>query len=143
VNSFQQENALLAIRPVIGDGKESEIVWKYEKGVPECPSLLYDGNRIYMVKNGGMITCLDAKTGALKYQERLGAGGPYYASMVCGDGKVYTCSRRGVVTVFTAGDTFNVLARNDLGERIMATPAIVDNKLYVRTENHIWAFGSD
>jgi len=141
LNSFQQENALLAIKPTSGEGEESTIVWKYEKGVPECPSLLYDGDCLYMVKNGGMITCLDAATGELKYQGRLGAGGPYYASMVSGDGKVYACSRRGIVSVFEQGDELKVLASNDLKDRIMATPAIVDGTLYIRSENYLRAFG--
>ena len=87
-----------------------------------------------MVKNGGMISCLGSKTGELKYQSRLGAGGPYYASLITGDGKVFAASRCGVVAVFETGDKLKVLARNDLKERIMATPAIVGGKIYVRTE---------
>jgi outer membrane protein assembly factor BamB len=141
LNSFKQENALMAVKPGVKEGEETKVVWKHEKGVPECPSpLLYNG-RIYMVKNGGMISCLDSKTGELKYQDRLGAGGPYYASLITGDGKIFAASRRGVVTVFEAGDKLNVLARNDLKERIMATPAILDGKLYIRTENNLYAFG--
>jgi outer membrane protein assembly factor BamB len=58
-----------------------------------------------------------------------------------GDEKIYVSSARGVVTVFEPGDTLNVLARNDLKERIMATPAIVDGKIYVRTEKNLYAFG--
>ena len=67
--------------------------------------------------------------------------GDYYASPVAGDGKIYVASQRGVVAVLRAGDTLDVLARNDLGEPILATPAIVDGKLYVRTEGHLYAFG--
>jgi outer membrane protein assembly factor BamB len=139
LNSFEQENALLAVRPT---GDQGEVVWRHHTGVPECPSLLYHDGLVYMVKNGGMVTCLDAKTGELKYQDKLGAGGPYYASPVVGDGKIYTASTRGVVTVFEAGDDFKILAKNDLKERIMATPAIFGGKLYVRTENHLYAFGT-
>jgi outer membrane protein assembly factor BamB len=141
LDSFQQENALLAVKPGAESGEETKVVWRHEKGVPECPSLLYYRDRIYMVKNGGIISCLDAETGELKYQESLGSGGPYYASLVVSDGKIYASSRRGVVTVFEAGDALNVLARNDLKERIMATPAVVDGKLYVRTDKSIMAFG--
>lgn len=74
---------------------------------------------------------------------RPGAGGPYYASPVVGDGKIYASSARGVVTVFEAGDTLEILAKNDLKERIMATPAIVDGTLYVRTEEALYAFGAN
>jgi hypothetical protein len=140
LNSFQQENALMAILP--GDGKkETKVVWKHSYGVPECPSPLYYKGRIYMVKNGGIVSCLNAKTGKLMYQDKLRSGGPYYSSPVVGDGKIYVSSRRGVVTVFEPGDTLNVLARNNLKERIMATPAIVEGKLYVRTEKNLYAFG--
>jgi len=137
INTFPYENALMAVKP----DTSAEIVWRVEKGIPEIPSPLYYHNKVYMVKNGGMVTCVDAKTGEVKYRDRLGAGGPYYASPVGGDGKIYTASIRGVVTVFSAGDELNVLARNKLGERIGATPALVDGKIYIRTDKHIYVFG--
>jgi outer membrane protein assembly factor BamB len=140
LNSFEQENALMALRP--GDSEtETEVVWKHFYGVPECPSPLYYEGRVYMVKNGGIVSCLDAKTGELKYQDKLRSGGPYYSSPVFGDGKIYIASARGIVTVFEPGDSLNVLARNELKERIMATPAIVDGKIYIRTEKNLYAFG--
>jgi hypothetical protein len=60
---------------------------------------------------------------------------------VVGDGKIYAASARGVVAVFRAGEELDVMARNDLGERIMATPAIVDGRIFVRTEKNLCAFG--
>lgn len=142
VDGFAQENALLAIRP--GNAETpAEIAWKHERGVPECPSpLLYDG-RVYMLKNGGMATCLDARTGKLHYEERTGARGPIYASPVAGDGKVYTATARGELCVLAAGDELEVLSLTDLGERIMATPALLEGKVYVRTEEHLYAFGAE
>ena len=140
LDSFEQHNALLAIRPSNGE-KETEIIWKHAYGLPECPSPLYYQGRIYLVKNGGIVSCLDAKTGELKYQDKLRSGGPYYSSPVVGDGKIYVGSARGVVTVFETGDDLKVLARNDLKDRIMATPAIVDGKLYIRIEKNLYAFG--
>ena len=94
-----------------------------------------------MVKNGGIISCLVAGTGELKYQDKLRAGGPYYSSPVVGDGKIYIASARGVVSVFEPGDDLNILAHNEIKERIMATPAIIDGKIYLRTENNLYAFG--
>jgi outer membrane protein assembly factor BamB len=141
VDSFPQMNALVAVKPPVEPGDPPEIVWKHEKGVPEVPSPLFFDHRVYLVKNGGLVTCLESKTGKLLYRGRLGAGGPYYASPVAGDGKVYAASRRGIVTVFKAGDALQVLSRNDLGERIWATPALVDGKVYVRTGKHLHAFG--
>jgi len=142
VDSFPQENAIMAVKPPDKNGTVAEIVWKHETGVPEVPSPLYYNQRIYSVKNGGMITCLDGKTGEEKYRSRLGAGGPYYASLVAGDGKVFASSVRGVVTVFEAGDQLKILAHNDLKERISATPALLNGKIYVRTDKHLYAFGN-
>ena len=142
LDTFEHANALVAIRPGEGEGGEAQIAWQHPRGVPECPSPLYYEGRVYLVKNGGMVTCLDAETGELKYQGRLDSRGPCYSSPVAGDGKIYTASARGVVTVFEAADTLKVLARNDLGERIMATPALLDGKVYVRTEEKLYAFGT-
>ena len=124
-----------------GDVTKTHISWRETRGVPEVPSPLCYDNRLYLVKNGGILSCRDGQTGRLIYQQRLGAGGGYYASPIAGDGKIYTASDGGVVVVIKAGDRFQVLARNDLDEPIMATPAFADGKLYVRTEQHLYAFG--
>lgn len=93
------------------------------------------------MKNGGLLTCLEARTGRAFYQEeRLGALGDYYASPVAADGRVYLASQRGVVTIVTAGDTLNILGQSDFGEVIQATPAIVGDVLYLRTAGHLYAF---
>jgi outer membrane protein assembly factor BamB len=103
--------------------------------------LFYRGH-VYLVKDGGMISCFGAVTGKPVYeQERIGALGNYQASPVAADGRIYLASVNGVITVLAAGDKPDVLARADLRERLVATPAIVDSKLYVRTANHLWAFG--
>lgn len=141
LDSFEQENALLAVRPGAYDGAETKVEWRHSYGVPECPSPLYYNGLLYLVKNGGIVSCLEAKTGGLKYQQKLGAGGPFYSSPVVGDGKIYAASARGVVAVFQVGEELNVIARNNLGERIMATPAIVDGRLFIRTEKSLFAFG--
>ena len=88
-----------------------------------------------------MSPCLDAKTGKVHYRERIDSRGPYYASPVGGDGKVYVASARGVVTVLQAGTELARLSQTDLGERVMATPALVEGKVYVRTERSLMAFG--
>ena len=141
VGGFKHENALLAIRPGDGGDRKPKIAWKQRSGVPECPSPLYFDGRVYIVKNGGIVSCMDAKSGERHYMRRLGSGGPSYASPVVGNGKIYASSARGVVTVFGAGDSLRILAKHDLQERIMATLAIVDGKLYVRTEEALYAFG--
>lgn len=127
-----------------GDLTPSHLAWKNKKGVASVSSPLFYRGRVYVVQDGGRVTCIEAKEGRKLFeQERLGAVGEYYASPIAADGKVFFCSTRGTISVVAAGDTFKVLARNEIGERLMATPAIMDNKLYVRSANHLFAFGSD
>ena len=138
------ENVLLAIRPGgRGDISHTHVAWQFRKGLPYVPSpLVYDG-RVYFVKDGGMLTALDIKTGQPYYvQERLGAAGSYYASPVAADGRLYLASVPGKVTVVKAGGAKpEILHQADFGERILATPAIVGDVLYLRTETRLWAFG--
>ena len=141
LGSFKHKNALVAIRPGDGDERPAEIVWQYPHGVPECPSPLYHAGHVYLVKNGGLATCLDAKTGEARWQARLGARGPRYSSPVVAGDRIFACSARGTVTVYRGRDKLEVLASHDLGERIMATPAIVGAVLYVRTAKRLYAFG--
>jgi outer membrane protein assembly factor BamB len=89
-----------------------------------------------------MVTSYVSDTGAVVLdRQRLGALGQYVASPVAADGRIYAASHTGTIVVFRAADTLDVLARNDLGESITATPAIADDTIYVRTERHLWAFG--
>ena len=137
----KRESSLVAIRPVgQKDIGKDQIVWKEKRSLPEVPSPLFYQGRLYLVKDGGMISCLDAKTGSVVYRKRLGATGIYYASPVAGGNRVYAASRDGVVVVIQADDKGEVLAKNDLGEAIVASPALVDGKLYVRTEGRLFAF---
>jgi outer membrane protein assembly factor BamB len=140
VDGFEQANGLIAVRPPASAADSAEIAWKEPRGVPECPSPLYHDGRVYLIKNGGLVSCLEAATGARRYLERLEAGGPYYASPVVANDRIYVASARGVITVFAAGDTLEVLASNDLGERILSTPALVEGCIYVRTEHHLLSF---
>jgi outer membrane protein assembly factor BamB len=88
-----------------------------------------------------MVTCLKAATGEPVYeQERLGSPGSYYSSLVAANGVIYACSVNGVVTSFRAGDKCEVISKNELKERISATPAIADDTLYLRTDKHLYAF---
>ena len=135
-------NTLMAIRPGgSGDISKSHIVWQAKRGVPEVPSPLYYQGRIYMIRNGGVVTCLYAKTGKELYSPgRLSPGGMYYASPVAGDGKIYVAADAGFVIVLKDGDRFDILAENDLGEPMSATPALADGTLYVRTARRLFAF---
>ena len=125
-----------------GDVTESHVIWRDARGAPEVPSPLFYQNRVYYVKNGGIAFCRVAEDGSVVFMRRLGPSSNFYASPVAGGGKIYCASESGVVVVLRANVSRRVLlSHNDLGERIMATPALVDGKLYVRTVDHLWAFG--
>jgi outer membrane protein assembly factor BamB len=106
------------------------------------PSPLLYQKRIYLIRDGGMLTCFDSETGRLIFdRKRVGAVGQYCASPVAADGHIYVESVAGVVTVIKAGDQYEALAANDLHEGILATPAVAEDKIYFRTARHLWAFG--
>lgn len=136
------QHGIMAIKPGgKGDSTATNIAWKETRGVPEIPAPLEFMDQVYAVTNGGIVTALEARTGKLAYRARLGAGGGYFSSPVAAGGKVYFSSADGVISVVAPGGQLNVLARNDLGEPIFATPAMVDNTIYVRTAGHLYAFG--
>jgi outer membrane protein assembly factor BamB len=115
--------------------------WRQTRGLPYVPTPLPLNDRLYLVRNGGLASCLDATTGAFRFQEeRLGAVGDYYASPIAAKGKVLAISQPGTAVVFRASDTLEVLARNPLGEEVLATPAIGGDTLYVRTRSTLFAF---
>ncbi|HWN93870.1 MAG TPA: PQQ-binding-like beta-propeller repeat protein [Methylomirabilota bacterium] len=134
---------IFALRaPGTGDVTSTHVAWKKNRGAATVPSPLYYRGRLYLIQDGGRLTCYRAKTGeALYEQERLEADGQYWASPIAANGKIYFASTRGNIAVIEAADTLNVLARNKIVERITATPAIADDKFYVRAANHLWAFG--
>lgn len=136
-----REHGLTAIEPGgQGNVSDSHVAWQETKAVPETGSPVVFDNRVYMVKNGGIVSCMNAERGELAYRKRLGATGTYYSSPIVIGGNIYVASGEGVIVVFKSGDQFEVLARNDLGEEIKATPAAADGVLYVRTAAHLYAF---
>ena len=141
VDGFPQENALIALKPGSAAGSDPTVAWRWNKGVPECPSPLFHNGRVWIVADGGLLNCLKAATGEVEFSTKLEAGGPYYASPVWGDGKIYLASARGVITVISDGDRPEVLSLNDLKERVMATPALANGRIFVRTADALYAFG--
>jgi len=125
-----------------GDVTLSGLVWCEREHVPHVTSPLYYRDKVYMIKSGGILSCFRADSGDLLYSQRIGAAGAYFASPVAVHGKIYFASRNGIITVIADGEELHVLARNDLDEVIAATPAFVDNKIYVRTDTNLYAFGN-
>jgi outer membrane protein assembly factor BamB len=133
---------LEAIRPgAKGDGRKTHLAWEIQRGVPEVPCMLYRNGRLFLLRDGGIITCLNAKTGAAIFQGRIGALGQYIASPIAAGDKIVVASTTGVVSVIQIDDRLKVLASNDFAQPIFATPAIADNTLYLRTEEALFAVG--
>lgn len=138
------ENSLRAYRlGGQGDLTEGNFLWKNARSLPNVPSPLFYRGVLYTLKEGGIMTSFDPKTGQILKQARLrGAPGEYYSSPVAADGKIYAISEEGKVAVVQAGAQWELLGVNELNDGCKATPAIADGKLYVRTYNTIYCFGS-
>jgi outer membrane protein assembly factor BamB len=140
--SFTNKVGVRAIRlSGKGDISLSNFIWGNSELPPHIPSPLYYNGHVYTIRDGGLLSCFNAKDGKAFYREKLNTTGSYFASPVAASGRVYLASRSGIVTVIEAGDNLRILAKNNLGEIITATPAMVDNKIYLRTDKALYAFG--
>lgn len=125
-----------------GDMTDTNILWRYYKSLPNVPSPLLYRNVLYLMKEGGILTALDAATGAVLKQGRIkGAVDFYYSSPVAADGKIYTASQSGQVAVIKAGSDWEILALNEMDDEVYATPAPLDRRLYLRTKSALYCFG--
>lgn len=130
----------MAIRPGgRGDVTGTHIVWEAQTGAPYISSLVHDAGLLYMATDVGGVTVVDAKTGERVWQQRI--EGIFSASPVAGDGKIYFASETGETIVMKSGRTPEVIARNDIGERLMASPAISNGQIFLRTDNQLFAIG--
>jgi len=142
--AMESENGMLAIKlGGSGDMTATAVRWRYQRGIPQLPSPLLYERALYMVNDaGGVVTILNPETGALILQGRLKVPSDrYYASPVAGDGKIYISSESGKVVVLPPGGGLDALAVNDLQDNIYATPALVDQRIYIRTLNSLYCFG--
>ena len=129
---------LYAINPqgAQGDATDTNVAWTAEKGAPLTPSVVVVGDEIYFVSDNGVATCADAKTGKVYWTKRL--GGNYSASPVAAEGRIYFLSEEGATTVVRAAKEFDALAKNELGERALASPAVDEGAICLRTEGALW-----
>jgi outer membrane protein assembly factor BamB len=136
------ENGLRAYRlGGMGDLTETNKVWKNARSLPNVPSPLVYQGVLYTLKEGGILTSFDMRTGEILKQARLqDAPGDYYASPVAADGKIYAVSEEGKVVVVQAGAQWQVLQVNDMGDGSRGTPAIADSRLYIRTYGMLYCF---
>jgi outer membrane protein assembly factor BamB len=137
-------NSVMAVRlGGSGDMTDKSILWRYYKSLPNVPSPVLYQNVLYLVKEGGILTALDAATGAVLKQGRItGALDFYYSSPVAADGKLYTASQSGQVAVIRAGADWEMLALNEMDDEVFATPAPLDRRLYLRTRSALYCFGN-
>jgi len=135
------QNAILAIRPD-GNGELSDqaVVWKHNRGAPYVATPVLDHGIRWVVKEGGIVHKLDAASGELLQEERVPGVGNYFASPVAGDGRVYFCSESGTVSVVAAQRDWRVISSRDFHEKIYATPCLVGDRLYLRTEQALYCF---
>jgi len=120
-----------------GDGKP---LWEYSKGTAYVPSPIFYGDYVYLVTDKGLITCLEAKTGAVRYEgKRPGPGGQFAGSPVAYDGKILLTSEDGETHVIQAGPEFAVLRTNSVGEAVLASPAISNGMIFIRGKDHLFA----
>lgn len=119
-----------------GDVTETHIAWEQRRGVPTQSSLLYVSPRLYTITDGGVACCFEGKSGELIWQERV--GGNHSASPVYADGHIYFLSEQGETTVIKAGATFEVVSRNDLGEKCQASMAVSQGDIFIRSSDHLF-----
>ncbi len=135
------DNAVLAVK-IKGTGDQTaNVLWKYRKSLPETPRPLVVDGLVYMVRDGGIFTALDAATGEVAKQGRLrNAIDQYFASPVSGDGKVYVSSAAGTLTVLKGGRDWEILSTSDFDEGLWATPAVAGSDIIVRAGETLYCF---
>ena len=132
----------MAIKPGgAGDLTDSNVAWEFRKYLPFCSSPLYVHGYLFTVKDGGIVTSLNARTGEAIKTGRAPGRGSYYASAVAGDNKIYIIDQRGRLSVLSSYAEWKILADSAFDEEAYATPAILDGKIYLRTNGHLYCFG--
>jgi outer membrane protein assembly factor BamB len=123
--------------------KSDQILWRYHKGTAYVASgVLYDGN-VYVLTDGGILTCLDARTGEVKYEGgRVPVSTTFFASPVAFDGKILLTSEDGDTFVIKAGQKHELLETNHVGEPVYASPAISNGKIFIRGEQSLFCIGT-
>lgn len=133
-----------AIRPELwavrvdghGDVTDTHVVWKTRAGVPTMSSPILVGDLLYFISDAGIASCWEAKTGESLWRERL--PGTYLASPVAAAERLYFCNRDGLTTVLRQGRAFARLAENPLDGTLIATPAMIEQTVFLRTDGHLY-----
>ena len=133
---------LVAVRaPRKGGAKEPKVAYNVSQSPPLVPSCLIKDDLLFLWTDSGIVSCLDAATGERHWRERV--GGNYYCSPVWIDGRLYCTSKEGDVVVIAADKTFKLLAKNPLGEKCFAVPAVAHGVMYQRTQTKLFSLGGE
>ncbi|HTN77910.1 MAG TPA: PQQ-binding-like beta-propeller repeat protein [Pirellulaceae bacterium] len=119
-----------------GDVTTTHLAWKLASGGPYVPTGVIYRERLYLITDGGVATCHSLSDGAVLWRKRL--HGAFSASLIAGGGNLYAVSERGDAYVFQAADRFELVATNRLHEPCLATPAIAQGELFLRTQQHLY-----
>lgn len=137
INTGYSRPVLLAVDPSgRGDVTETHVRWSLTQRVPKKPSPLLVGDHLFMLNDGGIASCVAARTGEVIWQERL--GGEYSASLVHADGRIFGFSQEGKTVMFRPGPEFESAGENTLDGGFMSSPAIVDRALILRSKTHLY-----
>ena len=140
VSSGYDSPTLYAIRSSgLGDITKSHLVWETRKGVPRNSSFLVVNGMLFMAADNGVVSCLDALNGQIYWMERV--AGSCSASLLLANGRIYLCDESGKTFIFKAQKEYSLIATNDLGERMLASPVAYQGSLLLRTEKGIWRIG--
>ena len=137
-----RERPLLALKSGgRGDITSSHVMFSFDSG-PDVPTPVTDGTYLYVVRDNGVMFCLDAKTGKEIYGRQRLPPATYSGSPVLADGKIYVTNEDGVTAVVKAGPQFQLLASNDLDEYTLSSPAVSEGQIFIRTESALYAIGT-
>jgi outer membrane protein assembly factor BamB len=120
-------------------GKKPELAYQMKKSAPYVTTGIVVGDLVWLWSDSGILTCLQASSGEIRYQERV--GGDFFGSPVWVDGRLFSVSTSGELVVVEASDKFNVLHRYPLNELCHSTPAVAGGRMFVRSEKHLWSIG--
>ena len=133
---FQQPSIIAVRADGTGDVTKSHIAWTLTRGAPFTPSPLLADDLLYVINDGGILSAVDAKTGAVRWLQRL--PGNYSASPVFADGRIYFQSEEGVTSVIAPGPEYKLLGRSQLGESTLASTAVAASSFLIRGERHLY-----
>jgi outer membrane protein assembly factor BamB len=136
-----RERPLVALKPGgRGDVSPAHVLWMFQSG-PDVPTPVSDGTYLYAVDDGGILWCLELKTGKTVYGPQRLRPGTYSGSPILADGKIYVTNEDGMTSVFQAGPKFELLAENDFADYTLSTPAVSEGQIFIRTAANLWAIG--